>query len=575
LLAAEPFRQLKRLFLAMPVLDTAEVIKLLREFGQRVALRGGNPYRAKAYARAAESLGTLTVPLAEVIRDGRLREIPGVGEAIAEIVTRLHRTSTHPGLETMRKEIPAGVLEMLSVPGLRPEKVMKLYKELGITSLAALEEAAKADRLKGVKGLGPALQAKILQGIAIGREGEGRRHLHRAAALLENAEQRLRQAHPNLKRITPAGEFRRGCELVSDLSLVVEAAEADVGTIRSGSHLHIYLTDPAHYGITLLRATGSAAHLEQLNALAARKGFIFDATGLHRGRKVVARSEEDIYAALCLPFIEPELREGSDEIARALKHALPTLVTGANLHGILHAHTDLSDGVDTLEVMAAATRARGYQYFGVADHSKSAHYASGLSVEEIAAQHAEIERLNKGYGKSFRILKGIESDILADGSLDYPDDILARFDFVIASVHSRFKLDRKTQTQRIIRAIANPFTTILGHMTGRQLLRRPGYEVDIEAILAACAEHGVAVEINANPWRLDLDWRWHRRALEVGCTMSINPDAHSTDELDLTRWGVEMARKGSVPADRVLNALTLPALLQHLKRRRSVQARAA
>jgi DNA polymerase (family X) len=276
-----------------------------------------------------------------------------------------------------------------------------------------------------------------------------------------------------------------------------------------------------------------------------------------------------------LPFIEPELREGTDEIALALKHALPKLVSDQDLRGILHAHTDLSDGADTLEVMADATLSRGYQYFGVADHSKSAHYAGGLSVEEIRAQHAQIDALNERYGKSFRILKGIESDILADGSLDYSEEVLARFDFVVASVHGRFKLDRKTQTQRIIRAVENPFTTILGHMTGRQLLRRPGYEVDIEAILVACAEHGVAVEINANPWRLDLDWRWHRRALELGCMMSINPDAHSTDEIDLTHWGVEMARKGGLPAERILNALTLPRLLQHLRRRKNVQVRAA
>jgi len=225
--------------------------------------------------------------------------------------------------------------------------------------------------------------------------------------------------------------------------------------------------------------------------------------------------------------------------------------------------------------MAEATRVRGYQYFGVADHSKSAHYAGGLSLEEIEAQHAQIDRLNQRYGKHFRILKGIESDILVDGSLDYPCEVLARFDFVVASVHGRFKLDRKTQTQRIIRAVENPFTTVLGHMTGSQLLRRPGYEIDIEAILDACAEHGVAVEINANPWRLDLDWRWHRRALQRGCMMSINPDAHSTDEIDLTHWGVEMARKGCVPAERVLNALTLPRLLRHLRRRKNVEFRAA
>jgi DNA polymerase (family 10) len=285
--------------------------------------------------------------------------------------------------------------------------------------------------------------------------------------------------------------------------------------------------------------------LEKLKALATRKG-----RPALRPR-VVAKTEDDIYTALGVPFIEPELREGTDEIALAMKHALSMLVGDADVRGILHAHTDLSDGVDTLEVMAEATRARGYQYFGVADHSKSAHYAGGLSVEEILAQHAEIDRLNKRYGPSFRILKGIESDILADGSLDYPEEILARFDFVVASVHGRFKLDRNTQTQRIIRAVQNPFTTILGHMTGRQLLRRPGYDVDVEAILAACADHGVAVEINANPWRLDLDWRWHRRALELGCTMSINPDAHSTDEIDLTHWGVEQSGAREPPARRL------------------------
>ena len=230
----------------------------------------------------------------------------------------------------------------------------------------------------------------------------------------------------------------------------------------------------------------------------------------------------------------------------------------------MHAHTDLSDGVDTLGAMAEATRNRDYAYFGIADHSKSAYYAGGLSVEEIAEQHAAIDRLNAGYGGSFRVFKEIESDILLDGALDYPDEVLQRFDFVVASVHSRFMLDRKTQTERIIRAIENPYTTILGHMTGRQLLRRPGYEVDIEEILAAYATHGVAIEINANPWRLDLDWRWHERALERGCMMSINPDAHSTDEIDLTHWGVVMARKGGVPK---LNCLDLPRFAAFLAER--------
>jgi DNA polymerase (family 10) len=242
-------------------------------------------------------------------------------------------------------------------------------------------------------------------------------------------------------------------------------------------------------------------------------------------------------------------------------------VADSDLRGVLHAHTDLSDGVDTLETMAEATRVRGYQYFGVADHSRSAHYAGGLSLDEIAAQHAEIDRLNRKHTGRFRILKGIESDILGDGSLDYPDEVLASFDFVVASVHSRFRLERQAQTERIIRAVMNPRTTILGHMTGRQLLRRPGYEVDIPRVLAACARSGVAVEINGNPWRLDLDWRWHQTALDLGCMMSINPDAHSTREIDLMHWGVEMARKGGVPKDRVLNCLSLAKLEGYLATR--------
>src|SRR4051812_26240109 len=219
--------------------------------------------------------------------------------------------------------------------------------------------------------------------------------------------------------------------------------------------------------------------------------------------------------------------------------------------------------------MANATRQRGFQYFGVADHSKSAHYAGGLSIEQIEEQHREADRLNKSFGRDFRILKGIESDILADGSLDYPNEVLESFDFVVASVHGRFKLDRKAQTDRLLRAISNAHTTILGHMTGRQLLRRPGYDIDVEKVLRACAKHAVAVEINAHPWRLDLDWRWHRQALELGCMMSINPDAHSTSEIDLTHWGVEMVRKGGVPKDRVLNCLDLPRLLAYLSRKHS------
>ncbi|QOZ71094.1 DNA polymerase/3'-5' exonuclease PolX [Bradyrhizobium arachidis] len=560
----------------MPCLDAPAVAGLLREYAQRTALRGDNPYRTKAYAQAADSLAALAIPLHVLIAEDRLTEIPGVGDAIADIITKFHKTGTHPSLEKLRKELPEGVLEMLAVPGLRPEKVLRLHKDLGITSLAELEAATKDDRIKKTKGLGATLQTKILQGLTIAKSGEGRFHLHRAAALLAHAKDSLRKARPDLKRVTIAGDFRRGCELVGNLTIVAEAANAGRTPKTSAANgLQIRVSNRKHFGAALLFATGSAAHIEQLQARAAEKGMRLEADGLHKGRTLIAGDEADIYCALDLPFIDPELREGRNEVELALKGKLPKLVTDKDLRGILHCHTDASDGTETLETMAKATRERGFEYFGVADHSKSAHYAGGLSVEEIAQQHREADLLNKHFGKDFRILKGIESDILADGSLDYADDVLERFDFVVASIHGRFKLDRKAQTQRLLRAISNPHTTIIGHMTGRQLQRRPGYEIDIEKVLRRCARHDVVVEINAHPWRLDLDWRWHQAALDFGCMMSINPDAHSIPEFDHMHWGVEMARKGGVPPDRVLNAMALPELTRYLRQKRRSLARAA
>lgn len=559
----------------MSTVDTPTVVSLLREYAQRTGLRGGNPYRAKAYSRAADSLATLALPLDVLIAEGRLAEIPGVGDAIADIITKLHRTGSHPSLEKLRKEIPASVLEMLTVPGLRPEKILRLYKDLGITSLAELEAAAKEDRIRKTKGLGNALQTKILQNLAIARSGQGRLHMHRAAALLEHAVESLRRARPELKRLTVAGDFRRGCELVGDYAIVAEAPAGKKPALVESGGLRVHVADRGHFGAVLMHATGSAAHLEGLRVLAQQQGMSLQPDGLHKGRSVVAANEEDIYRALGLSLIEPELREGRSEIERALEGKLSKLVTDRDLQGILHCHTDTSDGTETLEAMAKAARERGFEYFGVTDHSKSAHYAGGLSIEQIEEQHHEADRMNKKSGKDFRILKGIESDILADGSLDYPDEVLDRFDFVVASIHGRFKLDRMAQTDRLLRAISNPHTTILGHMTGRQLQRRPGYDIDVEKVLRACARNGVAVEINAHPWRLDLDWRWHQAALDLGCMMSINPDAHSIRELDHMHWGVEMARKGGVPADRVLNAMSLAQIQEHLRRRRRALARAA
>ena len=556
----------------MANLDTAEVARLLREFGRRMALRGGNPYRARAYEAAAKSLAGRTRPLEQIIARGELTAIPGIGETIAEFIIRLHETGSHPRLEELRREIPDGMLGLLGIPGLRPEQIVKIYRGTGLSDIESLENALRAGELKSV--ITPALERKILQGIEIGKQTAGKIHIHKAAKLLESAKADLATAHPGWKDITIAGEYRRQCELIGDLSLVAAAGGEPARTIRREDGITVRLCPREIFGVTLLFATGSEAHLRELKELAARKGFSLGPQGLKKGRRLVASgTEEAIYRALGLPFIEPELREGRGEIGQALAGNPPALVAAEDIRGILHAHTTSSDGANTLEKMAEDARKRGYGYFGVSDHSQSARYASGLSPEEIADQHKETDRLNRRYGSSFRIFRGIESDILADGGLDYPDDILARFDFVIASIHSQFRLVQKSQTERIIRAVQNPYTTILGHMTGRKLLHRHGYDVDVEEILKACAAHGVAVEINANPLRLDLDWRWHRMALDAGCMLSINPDAHSTWETGMVRWGVAMARKGGVPKERVLNCMDLEEFQKFLKKRKKAISR--
>jgi DNA polymerase (family 10) len=552
---------------AMAKLDAPQVADLLLEIGRRAALEGGNPYSAKAYVRASESLRTLVTPLDQVIRRSQLRAIPGIGDAIARRILELRNKGTDEPLERLRTKFPTGLLELLNIPRLKPSAIVKLHKDLGIANLAEAEEAARQGRLRKLKGLGAAVERKILEGIAMMRGAEGRMRVNRAEELLMHAAETLEEE--GISGVTIAGDLRRGCELIADLRLVATSnTSSKTGQERLGA-VRVDVVAPNRFGSALLYATGNAEHLAQLEALARTRDLILGPDGIGKaGHQSIGRTEEAIYKRLRLSFIPPELREGKDEIAVAMAHALPELVEGKDLKGVLHIHTDFSDGTHTLREMAKAAHGLGYRYLGVTDHSKSAHYAGGLSIDKILRQHDLVDALNEEFGNRFRILKGIESDILADGSLDYPDEILQTFDVVVASVHSRFRTDKVEQTARIVRAVSNPFTTILGHITGRLLLRRPGYEVEMEPILKACASYGVAVEINSNPNRLELDWRWHRRALELGCLLSINPDAHSIRELGLVRWGVAIARKGGIAKEHVLNAMSFRQLMQHLKRRR-------
>jgi len=426
--------------------------------------------------------------------------------------------------------------------------------------------------LRKVKGLGASIERKILEGAALARCAQGHMRANRAEELLVHAAETLKGE--GAQDVMIAGDLRRGCEVISDLRLVATSKAISMRIHERLGAVGVDISPPENHGSALLYATGSAKHLKELEGLARQKGLALGADGMGApGKQQPCRTEAALYRRLGLPFIAPELREGTGEIAAAKAGALPRLIEQKGLKGILHVHTDASDGMHSLREMAEAARGLGYEYLGVTDHSRSAHYAGGLSIDEILHQHALVDALNEEFGRSFHILKGIESDILADGTLDYPDDVLESFDFVVASVHSGIRRDKAEQTARIVKAVANPYTTILGHITGRLLLRRPGYEVDIDAVLQACAKHGVAIEINSNPNRLELDWRWHRRAVELGCLLSINPDAHSIRELQLVRWGVAIARKGGLAKHNVLNAMRLSRLRQHLRRRRGARAR--
>jgi len=548
----------------MEPLDAEAVSKLLIEIGQRLELTGESPFKARAYYNAADSLLALTAPLAEIIAAGKLREIPGVGEAISEKIGKLHRTGTHPTLDYLRQQIDAGTLELLRLPGLGPKKVIFLVEQMQIKNLAELETACKAGRLKEAKGMGAALEAKILKAIEFARKDAGRWLLHHATEHLNKACENLAASHPQLSRIQPAGDVRRGCEVVENPCVVAQSPMEGCGDVPVNADLRIFICDEKHYGAALLFATGSSEHVAQLVEIAKKKKLVLTEKGLRQGEKELPCPDEaSIYTALELPYIDQALREGRGEIGLAKKNALPVLVCDDDIRGVLHSHTDASDGSETLDAMAEATRERGYQYYGVADHSQAAAYARGLKEDRVRIQHVLADKLNAEYAKkkiSFRIFKGIESDILEHGELDYPDELLSRFDFIVASVHSRFTLEKTAQTARLVNAVSNPHTTILGHMTGRLLLKREGYRVEIDEVLKACAAHGVVVEINANPHRLDLDWRFHQRALELGCMLSINPDAHAIREIDLMKWGVLQARKGGLESKDVLNCLDLPAI---------------
>jgi DNA polymerase (family X) len=573
------------------------VAAVLHEIAALTEVVGGDPFRARAFAGAARRLEGASFDLVEMARAGSLREIPGVGSVIGETIRELAETGRSGLHERLLAEAPAGLRDVMRIKGLGPRKVRTLYQQLGVDSLDALEAAITDGRVAKLSGFGEKTAVRILQGIAFVRGARGRRRMDQVWEVARRLEAEL-QDHPAVNRAELAGDLRRWLEVVASVDLVAAAADrdavfewfarfgADAGVLDDGRMearfadgfaARLAVTDEAAFGAAVLWWTGSDEHRAQLQERAAALGMRFGEDGLSRGGERVETPDEDAaYAALGLPPIPPELREGWGEVEAAERGALPRLLELEDLRGTFHCHTTYSDGLATVAEMAEGARERGWSYLGIADHSQSAGYAGGLPVEAVRRQALEIDAWNRSSGgkgkKRFRVFKGTESDIQPDGSLDYPDDVLAGFDYVVGSIHSAFGLGEREQTDRLVRAVSNPRLTILGHATGRLLLGRTGYPVDVRAVIDAAAEHGVAVEINADPHRLDIDWRHARYAAERGVLVPINPDAHSVGNLDLVAWGVAVARKGWLSPENVLNTRELKEVEELLAER--VQGRA-
>jgi DNA polymerase (family X) len=591
-------------------MDKFAVALVLEEIAVLLELHGANRFKAQAYRRAAKSIERSDADVRTLVAGGGIDALPGFGPATVAVVRDLVERGESRLHRDLHARTPEGMYELLGVPGLGPGRIAKLHEHLGIDSLAALARALAAGEVAAVPGFGEKTQARLVAGIGFVQSSSAQRR--RPQAL--EAAGRLCSFLAGLDgvvRAEYAGELRRGCEVVSALPLLAAApaqlhplildafrALPGAGSVRgggdgagrtgsphrtgpgagaaggatAGTTAEVRLADgfpvrlrcvtPSAFGGALVEETGSAAHLEALTRRALERG-------VDLGRPFA--DEAALYAAIGLPWIAPELREaGAAEMAAAADDTLPRLVEWDDLHGCLHCHTTYSDGVATVEEMARGALAHGWHYLGIADHSEAAGYAGGLSPDEVARQHDEIDAWNDEHGESMWLFKGIEADILPDGTLDYArrEGVLESFDYVVGSVHSSFRMDPDAMTARIVSALADPRLTILGHPTGRLLLSRDAYALDVEAVIRAAAQNGVAIEINADPHRLELDWRWWPLAKSLGVRTAINPDAHSVTGLDNVRHGVAIARKGWLTQADVLTAWPIADIAAYFAARR-------
>ncbi len=554
-----------------------EISVILEEIGLLLELKGENPFKARAYYNAARSVEALEDNLEELVRRGELREVRGIGEALNKKITQLVTTGSLPYYEDLKKSIPAGLREMVRIPNLGPKKVRVLCEQLGITTVGELEYACQENRLVGLPGFGAKTQEKILQGIEALKRYAGMFLYGDVISLAEDFTRSVAGVEGVLQAHL-AGSMRRKKEVIKDIDLVITAqngkavgeklpslpqveeilAQGETETricLPYGIAADIRMVSPGEFPFALHHLTGSKEHNVALRTRAKGMGMKINEYGLFEGeRSIPCQGEEDIYHSLGLTFIPPELREGRGEIEAAALGRVPLLVNEADIKGTFHVHTTYSDGTHTISRFVEEAQRIGIRYLGIADHSRSAHYAGGLTDEDLTRQHEEIEEINRGLA-GFRILKGIEVEILPDGRLDYSDEILASFDFVIGAIHSHFGMGEEEMTRRVIRAMENPHLTMLGHPTGRLLLAREPYPLNIKMVIEEASQLGVVLELNANPHRLDLDWRWLKYAKDRDVKVSINPDAHKVEGLkDLLR-GVGIARKGWLEPHDVINTM--------------------